>query len=164
MCGCVRSDTHTVAFCSTSPASNLLGEQPSPRSASLRWVDWAVRARSHRVICLVAGIWMLNGFDLILTILAQEQGLLQEENPFGRYMLRYGTASVVLFKVGLVLIGSYPLLRFRTARITELAAVFILVTYAMLAVHWSHCYELYALAATCVEPTAYLSSAAFATP
>ena len=107
---------------------------------------------------------MLNAFDLILTILAQEQGLLHEENPFGRYMLRFGTASVVLFKVGLVMIGSYPLLRFRTARITELASVFILVAYAMLAVHWSQCYELYALAAICVEPTAYLNSAASAIP
>jgi len=130
----------------------------------MRWVDWAVRARSHRVICLIAGIWMLNAFDLILTILAQEQGLLQEQNPFGRYMLGYGTASVVLFKVGLVLVGSYPLLRFRTARITELATFFILVAYAMLAVHWSQCYELYALASNYVDPTTYLSNAAFTTP
>ncbi len=112
----------------------------------MRWIDWAVRARSHRVICLVAGIWLLNAFDLMLTLLAQEQGLLHEENPFGRHMLGYGTESIVLFKIGLVLIGSFPLLRFRTARITELAAFLILIAYALLAVHWSQCYELYALA------------------
>ena len=90
------------------------------------------------------GIWLLNGFDLIFTILAHQQGMLQEQNPIARLMLTYGTPSIVLFKIGLVFIGSYPLLRFRTARITELGTLVILVAYALLAVHWSECYELYA--------------------
>ncbi len=60
-------------------------------------------------------------------------------------MLQYGTASVVLFKIGLVLIGSYPLLRFRRARVTELGTYVILAAYALLALHWSTCYELYAI-------------------
>jgi len=62
--------------------------------------------------------------------------------------LQLGVPSIVLFKIGLVLIGSYPLLRFRRARVTELGTLVILVAYAMLAVHWSECYELYTLAAT----------------
>ncbi len=111
-------------------------------------VDWVANARSHRVICLVAGIWLLNAFDLMLTVLAHEQGLLQEENPIARHLLRMGVPSIVLFKIGLVLIGSYPPLRFRRARITELGTLVILVAYALLAVHWSDCYELYTLAAT----------------
>ena len=108
-------------------------------------VRWFVSARSHRVLCLVAGIWLLNAFDLTLTVLAYQQGLLQEDNPIARYMFGLGIPSVVLFKIGLVLIGSYPLLRFRTARITELGALVILIAYAYLAVHWSECYELYTL-------------------
>lgn len=106
-------------------------------------LDWIVEARSHRVILLVLGIWLLNGFDLVFTILSHEQGMLQEENPLARRMLYYGTPSIVLFKIGLVMIGSYPLLRFRTARITELGTLVILVAYALLAVHWSECVELY---------------------
>lgn len=111
-------------------------------------MHWAVEARSHRVICLVLGIWLLNGFDLALTILAYQLGVLQEENPLAMHLLEQGTASIVLFKIGLVLVGSYPLLRFRTARITELAAYLILASYALLAVHWSTCYELYAISVT----------------
>ena len=94
------------------------------------------------------GIWLFNAFDLAFTILAHQQGLLHEENPLARYMLRYGNGSVVLFKMGFVLIGSYPLLRFRSARITELATFLILIAYALLAVHWAECYELYSFTAT----------------
>ncbi len=90
------------------------------------------------------GIWILNAFDLVLTLLSHEQGLLQEGNPVARWILSLGTPSVILFKVGLVMIGSYPLLRFRTARITELGTLVIFIAYGLLAVHWSSCYELYA--------------------
>jgi len=113
-----------------------------------RLVHWFSDARSHRVICLVLGVWLLNGFDLALTILAHNQGMLAEENPVARHLLADGPSSLILFKIGLVLIGSYPLLRFRCARITELATLVILVAYAFLAVHWSECYELYTLTAS----------------
>ena len=116
----------------------------APRAWHARLMDWAVEARSHRVILLVMGIWMLNGFDLAFTVIAYQQGMLHEENPLARHMLRNGMPSIVLFKIGLVLIGSYPLLRFRTARITELGSMVILVAYAMLAMHWSECLDLYA--------------------
>ncbi len=116
---------------------------PADRHWWSRLIDWVVEARAHRVICLVLGIWLLNGFDLAFTILSHDQRLLHEENPLARYMLGYGTASIVLFKVGLVLVGSYPLLRFRTARITELGSFVILIAYGLLAVHWAECYALY---------------------
>lgn len=105
-------------------------------------------ARSRRVILLVLAIWLINAFDLVLTVLAHGQGLLTEENPLARALLDMGTPSLVLFKVGLVLIGSYPLLRFRMARITEMGSVVILVAYTFLAVHWNECYNLYTLTAT----------------
>ncbi len=112
-----------------------------------RLVEWVVEARSHRVICLVLGIWILNGFDLAFTVLSHDQGLLHEENPLARHMLAYGTASIVLYKIGLVLIGSYPLLRFRTARITEMGAFVILIAYGLLGIHWAQCYDLYTFTA-----------------
>ncbi len=73
--------------------------------------------------------------------------MLHEENPLARHMLQYGTTPMILFKTGLVLIGSYPLLRFRTARITEMAAFLVLLAYVLLAIRWSTCYELYTLTA-----------------
>lgn len=110
-----------------------------------RLIHWAADARSHRVICLVLAIWMLNGFDLTFTLMAHQQGVLHEQNPLAKRFLDQGPAPVALFKVGLVLIGSYPLLRFRRARITEMASIIILFAYGMLAMHWSECYKLYTL-------------------
>ena len=119
--------------------------RPAGQSWLSRLVHWAADARSHRVICLVLAIWMLNGFDLTFTIMAHQQGVLQEQNPLARRFLEHGPAPIALFKVGLVLIGSYPLLRFRRARVTEMATIAILLAYGLLAVHWSECYRLYAL-------------------
>ena len=107
-----------------------------------RLMHWLAGARAHRVICLVLAIWLLNGFDLTFTILAHEQGSLQEQNPLARRFLADGPLSVTLFKVGLVLIGSYPLLRYRRARITEMATLIILMAYGLLAVHWSEYFRL----------------------
>lgn len=106
---------------------------------------WAASSRAHRVPCLIAGIWLLNGFDLTLTILAHQHGLLHEQNPFARQFLEQGALSIMLFKVGLVAIGSYPLLRFRRTRIAELGALVVLGAYAILAVRWSTCVDLYTL-------------------
>jgi len=136
-----------MAYCTTASAPETIRPDPHPDHWYARLVDWVAGSRSHRVLCLVAGIWLLNGFDLVLTVLAHQQGLLHEENPLARWILALGTPSIVLFKIGLVLIGSYPLLRFRQARITELGTLVILVAYAFLAVHWSECYELYTLTA-----------------
>ena len=74
-----------------------------------------------------------------------EHGMLHEQNPVARHVLAQGHLSVMAFKFGLVLIGSYPLLRFRRARIAELGAFVVFVAYALLAVRWSVCFKLYAL-------------------
>jgi len=142
------ADTLGMALAPTAPLPEVLERPPSKPPWYTQLIHWIADARSHRVICLVGGIWLLNAFDLMLTVLAHQQGLLQEENPIARHLLAMGIPSIVLFKIGLVLIGSYPLLRFRTARVTELGTLVILVAYALLAVHWSECYELYTLAAT----------------
>ncbi|MEK6799796.1 MAG: DUF5658 family protein [Planctomycetota bacterium] len=129
--------------------SGILRSAIAPSPVDQGWYarcsHWIVDARAHRVILLVLGIWLLNAFDLIFTILSHQQGMLDEENPIARWILRLGIPSVVLFKTGLVMIGSYPLLRFRSARVTELGTLVILLAYAMLAVHWSECVELYSV-------------------
>lgn len=105
--------------------------------------EWLADARAHRVICLVVGIWILNAFDLSLTILAHNLGVLYEENPIAVGFLRDGTFAIMLFKIGLVLLGTYPFLRFRRTRIAELGSLVVMIVYAFLAVRWSACYELY---------------------
>lgn len=131
---------------SSSPSQPLTAELTlGGHHYGARLIEWVTEARSHRVILLVLGIWLLNGFDLAFTVISHQQGMLHEENPLARHMLRHGTLSIVLFKAGLVMIGSYPLLRFRTARISELGAFTILFAYSLLAVHWSQVVDLYAL-------------------
>ena len=132
----------------TTTLSDSMAPAPACRRRSAQVIEWIVEARSHRVICLVLGIWLLNGFDLAFTILSHELGMLHEENPLARHMLAYGTASIILYKIGLVLLGSYPLLRFRAARITEMGSFVILLAYAILAMHWSECYDLYSFTAS----------------
>lgn len=116
-----------------------------PPNAWQRFIDWMAASRSHRVLSLVTAIWCLNWFDLVLTLLSYRHGMLHEQNPVARTLLEHGELSIMLYKIGLVLIGSYPLLRFRRARITELGALVILATYAMLAFRWSACVEVYVL-------------------
>ena len=142
------TDTDGMAWCPTTRGCETLCARDAARPWVVRLIGWMAEARSHRVICIVLGIWLLNAFDLAFTVLSHEQGVLHEENPVARHMLQHGTASIMLYKIGLVLIGSYPLLRFRRARITELGAYVILIAYALLAVHWSTCYELYTVTAT----------------
>ena len=132
----------------TFSAPDAIGPREVASHGWARLVHWFTEARSHRVICLIACIWLLNAFDLALTILAHKQGMLQEGNPLAREFLQQGPLTLTLYKVGLVLIGSYPLVRFRRARITELGTLAVLIAYATLAVHWSTCYELYTLSAS----------------
>lgn len=134
------------SFSNTTAAAAL--EEAGVERSLVRLADWVAESRSHRVICLLVGIWILNAFDLALTLLANQHGLLHEENPLARELLRHGPLSVGLYKLGMVLLGSYPLLRFRSARITELGALVVLIAYATLAMHWSAVYEIYCLTAT----------------
>ena len=105
------------------------------------WWGWipvpAAHARPHRVICLLTAIWMFNAYDLTMTLWAYGHGVLFEGNPIAQQMLEWGVASLILYKVGLILIGSYPLLKLRHALTTEVSALIILLAYLALAVQWS---------------------------
>ena len=135
-----------MATIQTSSATSLL----QPGCKSLGWwarvLEWVATSRAQRMICLVGAIWLLNGFDLTMTLFSHDQGLLVEQNPVANQVLQQGVAAIVLYQVGLVLIGSYPLLRFRRVRIAELGALIVVLVYASVAVRWSTCYELYTVA------------------
>lgn len=138
-------DIDPMACCPSTPIATP-GRRFDLRAAREQFVRWLAGARSHRVICVVLGIWLLNGFDLAFTLLSHEQGMLHEENPLARHILQMGTPSILLYKLGLVCIGSYPLLKHRAARVTELGALVVLAVYTVVAVRWSICYEFYAVA------------------
>ncbi len=67
------------------PSAGLLPPMEPTRRRPLRWfAAWATASRSHRVICVLAGLWLINLFDLMLTVLAHTQGVLDESNPVAR--------------------------------------------------------------------------------
>lgn len=111
-----------------------------------RFENWFVAARGNRVICFVLCIWLLNAFDLAFTLLSHQSGMLYEQNPVARQVLRMGPMSVMLYKVGLVAIGTFPLLKYRRFRISEMAAIIVVFVYTMLALRWAHCYHFYSMA------------------
>lgn len=152
-----------MTVCQPTQQGTRLGRRVA-RGWSIRAVSWISEARSHRVICLVCGIWLLNFFDLAFTLLSHQQGVLQEQNPLARQMLQNGAASIALYKVGLVLIGTYPLLKFRTARIAEMASMVVLLAYATLSIRWSACYDLYVAAFSGDMSVADLDLTSVATP
>jgi len=130
-----------------------------------RAVEWLARSRSHRVLCLLFGLWTINAFDLVLTVLSNDFGLLHESNPIAARILPHGTEAIILYKCTLVAIGSYPLVRYRNYPVAELAAASLLIVYSMVAVQWKMCYDFYSITAT-IDPrvTEVVGAAAWAQP
>jgi len=127
-------------------APNLLPSgQVMHRAWGRRIVDWAVAGRSHRVICLLCGVWTISGFDLVLTVCANHQGLLHESNPIAARILPFGPVALVVFKLVTVAFASTVMLVNRTRFLAEVSAAGVLVIYAIVAVQWRLCYELYML-------------------
>ncbi len=118
-------------------------------SLTRRLVAWVAASRAHRVILLISGVWILNAFDLVLTITAHRQHLLHELNPLAKHLLSHGEVFLALFKIGLLSIGTYALLKFRQERIAELGCFVVIATYVLVALQWHFCYEVYATTINC---------------
>lgn len=103
------------------------------------------RSRSTRILILVAGLWIINGFDLGFTAHSYVQGLLVESNPLAASVLPLGIGALIWYKILLVVGPSLVLLRYRHLFLVEIAAWGLLAVYVLVALRWHMCYELYAL-------------------
>lgn len=127
-------------------SGELRGKAVSPATDYVRrMLARVVAARPHRVLCMIAGVWLLNAFDLVFTVLAHQQGFLVEVNPVACCLLEWGAAWIIAYKIILVAAGSYPMVCFRTAPVAEFGAFVVFVCYFVLAAWWSECYKLYAV-------------------
>lgn len=95
--------------------------------------------RDVRMVTLVAAIFTLGIFDLLLTLLVHAMGLLDERNPVARAALGRGAASLIIFKTCLTLMGCALLVLARATVFGKVAAIGIFMTYAGLAIWWSEC-------------------------
>ena len=137
-----------MSTCRTSQPCAIPELLASRQGTLARTWTWIVAARSHRVLCLLAGLWVINVFDLILTRISYREGLLHEANPVAAVVLARGPGAVCFFKCVLVAIGSFILIRYRRRMLAEFTAASLLIIYAVVAVQWKWCYELYELAHT----------------
>ena len=132
--------TWTPALCTR---RTLLDETVSTAQAAIARVT---SRRSRRVLILVGGIWILNLFDLSLTMRAQADGMLYEGNPLARALFRFGSAPVIAAKLLMLAGATAVFFRFRKRRCAEIAAMVVLFVYSGVAVQWKLCYDMYEVA------------------
>jgi len=144
------------------PAPLLAAVQsPAPVARSehvvQRALDCVASARGRRVLYLLFGVWMLNLFDLTLTLRAWGDGMMHEENPLARALLQQDPTALLIFKLLIVAGATAILFNFRRFRCAEIACTVVLVAYTGVALQWKLCYEFYDLAHTSAVGNADIS-------
>jgi len=91
--------------------------------------------RSRRVVLMLVLLWILSGFDLVFTLLAQQIGDFREANPVARELLA-SPALLVAFKVSTLMYASAILLVLRRHWLTELGCWCLSVVYTGLSFAW----------------------------
>ncbi len=101
------------------------------------------RRRGRRICLLVAAIWIMNAFDLFMTLHAHGHGLLTETNPIARYFLVQGPLALILFKILFAGFGGCVLLLTRRHTLAEYMTWLAAGANLSVAVRWMSCYEFY---------------------
>ncbi|OPX22025.1 MAG: hypothetical protein B1H04_05650 [Planctomycetales bacterium 4484_123] len=122
------------------------GGSTFPHHAASRWLErlrsWVRAAnrdraarRTRRVVLLVMVLWILNIFDLVLTLLARTHEHFEELNPLAAPLLD-NPAALICFKLVVVALASLILLRFRRHPLTEIGCWGASAAYSALAGVW----------------------------
>ena len=120
---------------SLAKAQSTVGKRPSATSDSDR------RARrDRRFVCLLIGVWIVNCFDLELTLLAAQQRMLWELNPLVSGLISFGPKALTFYKFALLAMGSLILWRYRQYRIASVALWVVAIACVILSLVW---YQLY---------------------
>lgn len=105
----------------------------------------AVRAsrrqrQDRRFVWLLIGVWVVNCFDLELTLLAAQQRMLWELNPVVGRVLPFGPKALTCYKFALLAFGSLILWRYRWHRLATIALWIVAIACIALSLAW---YQLY---------------------
>lgn len=96
-----------------------------------------------RILIPLTLLWGLSVFDLILTLWAYYFTSIEEVNPIALSMLQNNrVGALVVFKVGMLILGSAIFWIFHYMKITEISVWVIVVIYAVVAMKWNN-YTLY---------------------
>ena len=118
----------------------IIGRQARTACSALRHVT---ASRGRRVLLLLMAVWILNAFDLSLTIRAHTDGMLEEGNPVARAIMAFGAPAITAFKIAAVAGATYVLYACRRHRCAEVASAFVLLAYVGVAFQWKMCYQMY---------------------
>jgi len=130
---------HDVAQDAAEPHAGPAGRLAEALGA-LRLVAGAPRtARARRVALLLAAVWIVGIFDLILTILASRIGGFVELNPVVSQIL-HAWELLVAFKLATLSFASAVFLKYRTRVFTEVSCWAMFALHAGLAVTWMQYY------------------------
>lgn len=129
--------------------------QLAPQSWSTSWpiIDperhhstvtrWLLR-RPVRIALLLLAVWLMNGFDLLFTILAAQLGSFIELNPVAATFINgQNYAALGTYKAALVVIGTCLLWRCRYHRLSELGCWMLFFLYSGLAWRWLRYYQVW---------------------
>lgn len=100
----------------------------------------AASRRDRRFAWLLIGVWIVNCFDLELTLLAAQQRMLWEVNPVVGNLLPFGPKALMCYKFALLTFGSLILWRYRRYRIASLALWVVAIACVILSLVW---YQMY---------------------
>ncbi|HPD31487.1 MAG TPA: DUF5658 family protein [Phycisphaerae bacterium] len=96
--------------------------------------------QDRRFIWLLIGVWIVNCFDLELTLLAAHQRMLWELNPVVGRVLPFGPKGLTCYKFALLGFGSLVLWRYRRYRVAVVALWIVAIACVGLSLVW---YQLY---------------------
>ncbi|MBU0641092.1 MAG: hypothetical protein KKB50_19710 [Planctomycetes bacterium] len=96
--------------------------------------SWLVRPR--RILLALMAVWVLNLADLGFTVVESSGGHFVEMNPVAAKLLSGPLNTILLYKFGLLGIGTAILLLLRRHSVAELACWFLLAAYSYVGVRW----------------------------
>lgn len=109
---------------------------PSALAKPFRWLT-----RARRILLALAGVWMINALDLGYTLLESLNSGFIELNPVAARLIGGSAATLVGYKLGLLLVSSTILLIYRRHRVAELGCWLLLAVYLHVAICWWCYYE-----------------------
>ena len=120
------------------PTSNqpATGGLSLPALAPSRRRFFSQTGRTRRVLMLLAGVWALSAFDLGFTLHQAPAKYFTEMNPVAALLLDGPPVVVVVYKFGLLGVGSAILYWLRRHSIAELACWFLLTACFYVTVRW----------------------------
>ena len=132
-----------MVFRSTTSGRTLVSASYRLAPADERWLGRLTNflhrhvfgSRSRRVIVVLVFLWVLNIFDLTVTLVNVNAGGFQEANPIAATLL-HSPAHLAAYKLTLVTAASIIFIAYRRSRIAEIGCWGACLVYLALAHVW----------------------------